>query len=164
MWLLIAVDKNMKKVPPYPPVHWLLTFRNNRCLWFFLVSCFSFISFVQAPRKQKIVAKTFTVDVSSPTENGVFDPAAYVKYLIDHIKVNNATGNLGNAITVEEDGSVVTVVSTAKFSGKYLKYLTKRYLKKNQLRDWIRFVSTKTNQYRLSFYQVTPEEDAEEQE
>lgn len=154
----------MKKVPPYPPVHWLLTFRNNRCLWFFLVSCFSFISFVQAPRKQKIVAKTFTVDVSSPTENGVFDPAAYVKYLIDHIKVNNATGNLGNAITVEEDGSVVTVVSTAKFSGKYLKYLTKRYLKKNQLRDWIRFVSTKTNQYRLSFYQVTPEEDAEEQE
>ncbi|AHY78465.1 AQG_2a_G0036090.mRNA.1.CDS.1 [Saccharomyces cerevisiae] len=114
-------------------------------------------------RKQKI-AKTFTVDVSSPTENGVFDPASYAKYLIDHIKVEGAVGNLGNAVTVTEDGTVVTVVSTAKFSGKYLKYLTKKYLKKNQLRDWIRFVSTKTNEYRLAFYQVTPEEDEEEDE
>ncbi|KAJ4156161.1 60S ribosomal protein L22A [Fusarium oxysporum] len=79
-----------------------------------------------------------------PTENGVFDPASYAKYLIDHIKVEGAVGNW--------------------FSGKYLKYLTKKYLKKNQLRDWIRFVSTKTNEYRLAFYQVTPEEDEEEDE
>ncbi|CCH60749.1 hypothetical protein TBLA_0D02450 [Henningerozyma blattae CBS 6284] len=113
-------------------------------------------------RKQKIT-KTFTVDVSSPTENGVFDPAAYKKYLIDHIKVEGAVGNLGNAISVEEDGSIVTIVSTAKFSGKYLKYLTKKYLKKNQLRDWIRFVSTKQNQYRLAFYQVAPEEEEDEE-
>lgn len=84
--------------------------------------------------------------------------------MIDHIKVDHATGNLGNAITVEEDGSVVTIVSTTKFSGKYLKYLTKKYLKKNQLRDWIRFVSTKTNQYKLAFYQVTPEDEEEDEE
>lgn len=119
--------------------------------------------FVQTARKQKIT-NTFTVDVSAPTENGVFDPASYGKYLIDHIKVEGVVGNLGNAITVEEDGSVVTVVSTTKFSGKYLKYLTKKYLKKNQLRDWIRFVSTKKNNYRLAFYQVTPEEDEEDEE
>lgn len=83
--------------------------------------------------------------------------------MIEHIKVEGHVGNLGNAVTVEEDGSVVTVVSTTKFSGKYLKYLTKKYLKKNQLRDWIRFVSVKTNQYKLAFYQVTPEEEADEE-
>ncbi|CAI4930639.1 ATV_HP_G0018140.mRNA.1.CDS.1 [Saccharomyces cerevisiae] len=113
-------------------------------------------------RKQKVI-KTLTVDVSSPTENGVFDPASYSKYLIDHIKVDGAVGNLGNAIEVSEDGSIVTVVFSAKFSGKYLKYLTKKYLKKNQLRDWIRFVSIRQNQYKLVFYQVTPE-DADEEE
>ncbi|CAI4424294.1 CFA_G0016620.mRNA.1.CDS.1 [Saccharomyces cerevisiae] len=113
-------------------------------------------------RKQKVI-KTLTVDVSSPTENGFFDPASYSKYLIDHIKVDGAVGNLGNAIEVTEDGSIVTVVSSAKFSGKYLKYLTKKYLKKNQLRDWIRFVSIRQNQYKLVFYQVTPE-DADEEE
>ncbi|QHS73001.1 60S ribosomal protein eL22 SPAR_F00290 [Saccharomyces paradoxus] len=114
-------------------------------------------------RKQKVI-KTLTVDVSSPTENGVFDPASYSKYLIDHIKVDGSVGNLGNAIEVTEDGSLVTVVSTAKFSGKYLKYLTKKYLKKNQLRDWIRFISIRQNQYKLVFYQVTPEDADEEEE
>ncbi|AAS51447.1 ACR221Wp [Eremothecium gossypii ATCC 10895] len=113
-------------------------------------------------RKQKIT-KTFTVDVSSPTENGVFDPASYAKYLVEHIKVDGHLGNLGNAITVEENGTTVTIVSTAKFSGKYLKYLTKKYLKKNQLRDWIRFVSSKTNEYKLTFYQVTPEDEEDEE-
>lgn len=93
----------------------------------------------------------------------MFDPASYAKYLIDHIKVDGAVGNLGNDVTVEEDGSVVTIVSTTKFSGKYLKYLTKKYLKKNQLRDWIRFVSYKTNQYKLAFYQVTPEDEEDEE-
>ena len=86
------------------------------------------------------------------------------RYLIDHIKVEGAVGNLGNAVTVTEDGTVVTVVSTAKFSGKYLKYLTKKYLKKNQLRDWIRFISIRQNQYKLVFYQVTPEEADEDEE
>ncbi|CDH13896.1 probable 60S ribosomal protein L22-A [Zygosaccharomyces bailii ISA1307] len=113
-------------------------------------------------RKQKTL-KTFTVDVSSPVENGVFDPASYAKYLIDHIKVEGAVGNLGSAVQVEENGSLVTVVSSTKFSGKYLKYLTKKYLKKNQLRDWIRFVSVNTNEYKLAFYQVTPEDEADEE-
>lgn len=96
-------------------------------------------------------------------ENGVFDPASYAKYLIDHIKVEGAVGNLGSAVQVEENGSLVTVVSSTKFSGKYLKYLTKKYLKKNQLRDWIRFVSVNTNEYKLAFYQVTPEDEADEE-
>ncbi|CCD26085.2 60S ribosomal protein eL22 NDAI_0G03080 [Naumovozyma dairenensis CBS 421] len=122
------------------------------------------IYYIKTSRRQQKTIKTLTVDVSSPTENGVFDPASYAKFLIDHIKVDGTIGNLGNAITVEEDGSIVTIVSTTKFSGKYLKYLTKKYLKKNQLRDWIRFISIKKNNYKLSFYQVTPEEDADEEE
>ncbi|CEP64940.1 60S ribosomal protein eL22 LALA0_S15e00826g [Lachancea lanzarotensis] len=113
-------------------------------------------------RKQKIT-KTFTVDVSAPTEGSVFVPANYAKYLIDHIKVDGHLGNLGNAVSVEQNDSVVTVVSTAKFSGKYLKYLTKKYLKKNQLRDWIRVISVRTNEYKLAFYQVTPEDEEDEE-
>lgn len=104
------------------------------------------------------------MDVSAPTENGVFDPSSYVKYLIDHIKVEGITGNLGNEISVTEEGNAVVVVSNTAFSGKYLKYLTKRYLKKNQIRDWIRFVSVKKNQYKLQFYLVADEEEEEDEE
>lgn len=82
--------------------------------------------------------------------------------MVEHIKVDDIVGNLGDDISVTEDGNKVIVVSTAKFSGKYLKYLTKRFLKKNQLRDWIRFVSVKKNQYSLQFYSIAEDEEDEE--
>ncbi|KAI3403523.1 rpl22 [Candida oxycetoniae] len=117
-----------------------------------------------APIKSKQVKK-FTVDTSAPVENGVFDQEGYVKYLIEHIKVDNIVGNLGDDISVTaESGNKVVILSNAKFSGKYLKYLTKRYLKKNQIRDWIRFVAVKQNQYRLQFYSVAEDEDEEDEE
>lgn len=79
--------------------------------------------------------------------------------MIENIKVDGHAGNLGDDITVTEEGSKVIVVSNTQFSGKYLKYLSKRYLKKNQIRDWIRFVSVKQNQYQLQFYSVADEEE-----
>jgi large subunit ribosomal protein L22e len=84
--------------------------------------------------------------------------------LIENIKVEGIPGNLGNSISITEEGNKVVVVSNTKFSGKYLKYLTKRYLKKNQIRDWIRFVSVKQNQYQLQFYSVADDEEEEDEE
>ncbi|XBW38254.1 hypothetical protein QEN19_003843 [Hanseniaspora menglaensis] len=116
----------------------------------------------KSARKQKI-AKTFSIDVSSPVENEIFDAAEYVKFLVDNIKVEGLKGNLGNSVSVKEEENIVTVASSVKLSGKYVKYLTKKYLKKNQLKEWIRFSSaSKVNSYKLSFYQS--ENDAEDVE
>lgn len=83
--------------------------------------------------------------------------------MIDNIKVEGLKGNLGNAVSVKEEDNVVTVAASVKLSGKYLKYLTKKYLKKNQLKEWIRFsAASKVNSYKLSFYQSG--NDAEEVE
>ena len=85
--------------------------------------------------------------------------------LFRSVKVDGIVGNLGNdiSITAESDNKVVVVVSgNGSFSGKYLKYLTKKYLKKNQIRDWIRFVSVKQNQYKLQFYAVAEDDEEEE--
>ncbi|EMG45168.1 hypothetical protein G210_5260 [Candida maltosa Xu316] len=114
--------------------------------------------------KKSKAAKKFVVDTSAPVENGVFDQEGYVKYLVEHIKVEGIVGNLGDEISVTSEGNKVVVVSNTKFSGKYLKYLTKRYLKKNQIRDWIRFVAVKQNQYQLQFYSVAEDEEEEDEE
>lgn len=121
---------------------------------------------LQTSKKSKSVKK-FVVDVAAPVENDVFDQESYVKYLVEHVKVDGIVGNLGNdiSITAESDNKVVVVVSgNGSFSGKYLKYLTKKYLKKNQIRDWIRFVSVKQNQYKLQFYAVAEDDEEEEDE
>ena len=48
--------------------------------------------------------------------------------------MDNRTGNLGDNITISrEDGKIVVVANGAKFSGRYLKYLTKKFLKKQSV-------------------------------
>lgn len=45
-----------------------------------------------------------------------------------------------------------------------LLYRTKKYLKKQQLRDWLRVVSTSKGVYELRFYNVVNDEAEEEEE
>lgn len=45
---------------------------------------------------------------------------------------------------------------------RYLKYLTKKYMKKNNLRDWLRVVATTKDTYELRYFQINNEEDEDE--
>merc|ERR1712080_717726 len=58
----------------------------------------------------------------------------------------------------------IEVVAHQEFSGRYLKYLTKKFLKKQQLRDWLRVVSTSKGVYELRFYNVVGENEEEDDE
>ena len=44
---------------------------------------------------------------------------------------------------------------------RYLKYLTKKFLKKNNLRDYIRVVATNRANYELRYFQINPAEEDE---
>jgi large subunit ribosomal protein L22e len=71
---------------------------------------------------------------------------------------------LGDQIDIKSVGDgKIEVVSHIPFSGRYLKYLTKKFLKKQQLRDWLRVVSTSKGVYELRFFNVV-NEDAEDDE
>jgi large subunit ribosomal protein L22e len=62
--------------------------------------------------------------------------ASFEKFLVDKIKVDGKTGILGDDIKVTRDKTKVTVTSDLAMSKRYLKYLTKKYLKKHNVRDW----------------------------
>lgn len=84
------------------------------------------------------------------------------KFLLDRIKVNNKTGQLGESVVITRDKSRITVEANIKFSKRYLKYLTKKFLKKQNLRDWMRVVASDKNTYQLRYFNI--HEDAEEEE
>jgi large subunit ribosomal protein L22e len=42
---------------------------------------------------------------------------------------------------------------------RYLKYLTKKYLKKNSLRDWLRVIASNKDTYELRYYQINQDEE-----
>lgn len=48
----------------------------------------------------------------------------------------------------------ITLSANIPFSKRYLKYLTKKFLKKNSLRDYLRVVASSKDIYELRFYNI----------
>ena len=114
-------------------------------------------------KKKKQVLK-FTLDCTHPVEDGIMDAANFEQFLQERIKVNGKAGNLGGGVvTIERSKSKITVTSEVPFSKRYLKYLTKKYLKKNNLRDWLRVVANSKESYELRYFQINQDEEEEEE-
>lgn len=126
-------------------------------------------TFLFSPRqvKGKKTTVKFVIDCTQPVDDKVLDVASFEKYLHDRIKIAGKTGALAaNQVNITRDRTKLTVASPAdlKFSKRQLKYLSKRYLKKQQLRDYLRVVASSKNSYELRYFSISAgdEEEAEE--
>jgi len=113
--------------------------------------------------KKKKVATKFIIDCTLPAEDSLFNCADFEKFLRERIKINGKTNNFGSALSIERgDKNKVIVNASCPFSKRYLKYLTKKYLKKNLLRDTLRVISNNKDSYELRYFQIGGEADEEE--
>ncbi|KAI9714469.1 MAG: hypothetical protein M1820_000430 [Bogoriella megaspora] len=125
-----------------------------------------------AKKGQKVTKKVktdlsdqFIINASQPANDKIFDVSNFEKFLHDRIKREGRTGNLGDVIQISQQGDgKIEVVAHEEFSGRYLKYLTKKYLKKQQLRDWLRVVSTSQGVYELRFFNIVNNEADEDED
>ena len=83
-------------------------------------------------------------------------------YLTERIKVQGKTGNFGKDVSLGLEKNKIVLTSSVPFSKRYLKYLTKKYLKKNNLRDWLRVVASAKDAYELRYFQINQDEDEED--
>ncbi|AQL06785.1 60S ribosomal protein L22-2 [Zea mays] len=105
---------------------------------------------------------TFTIDCTKPVEDKIMEIATLEKFLQERIKVaGGKAGQLGEGVTVTRDKSKVTVTSDGPFSKRYLKYLTKKYLKKHNVRDWLRVVAASKDRsvYELRYFNIAENEE-----
>ncbi|XP_078445227.1 large ribosomal subunit protein eL22z-like [Wolffia australiana] len=108
---------------------------------------------------------TFTIDCAKPVEDKIMDIASLEKFLQERIKVaGGKPGALGESVTVSRDKNKITVTSDGHFSKRYLKYLTKKYLKKHNVRDWLRVIASNKdrNVYELRYFNIAENEGDEE--
>merc|ERR1711871_918443 len=113
-------------------------------------------------QKRKQTLK-FSIDCSQPVDDGIMDAASFEKFLLDRIKVGGKVGNLGDLVSVSREKAKVLVNADTAFSKRYLKYLSKKYLKKMQLRDWLHVIAASKTSYELRYYNIH-EQGAEEDE
>jgi len=92
------------------------------------------------------------------------DAAAFEKFLHDRFKVNGKAGVLGEVVNISREKTHIVVTASIAFSKRYLKYLAKKFLKKQSLRDWLRVVSTSKTTYELRYYNIDEQAEGEEGE
>eukprot|EP00794_Sanderia_malayensis_P015305 gene15305-16882_t len=114
-------------------------------------------------QQKKKTALKFTIDCTHPVEDGIMKVDDLETFLQTRIKVDNKTNNFGDQVSLERGKNKITLVSERPFSKRYLKYLTKKYLKKNNLRDWLRVVASNQTSYELRYFQINNEDEEEDE-
>jgi len=117
----------------------------------------------QAPKsgKGKKPTNKYVINCRLPIEDNVIVLKDFEDYLTQKIKVEGKTGNLGEQVTVSKDADTLVIEAKIALSKRYLKYLTKKYLKKQDLREYLRVVATSKNWYELRYLNVVNDEAAE---
>merc|ERR1711868_329903 len=103
----------------------------------------------------------FAIDYSVPLEDGLFDGTSFERFLLERIKVDGKTGQLGDKVQLAREKSKIFVTAELPFSKRYLKYLTKKYLKKQQLRDYVHVVASSKGMYELRYFNI-PDNEADD--
>ena len=104
----------------------------------------------------------FNVDVSEPVKDDIVVTNEFVDFLKTNIKVENKKGELGDLITVTSKGTMVTVNATIPFSKRYLKYLTKKYLKKIEILDYLKVNAVNKSTYKVKYVKIDRDEENQE--
>ena len=112
-------------------------------------------------QKNKQVLKG-TVACPHPVEDAIVEAASFEQFHEERVKVNGKARRLGGGVvTFERSKSTITVTSEVPSSKRYLKYLTKKYLKKNNLHDCLHVVATSKESYELCYFQINQDEEEE---
>merc|ERR1711971_1231963 len=96
--------------------------------------------------KAKKTVNKFTINCTLPIEDNVIVLNDFTDFLTQRIKVEGKLGNLGSAVTVGKDKNNVVVTANIDFS--------KKYLKKQRMREYLRVIATNKSTYELRYLQV----------
>ena len=138
-------------------------------------------------KKAKKVSHAFTIDCTHPVEDGIMQIGKFEEFLKGAVKVEGKTGNLGKNVStkvfsenffknifcwiltkkfqvaISSTKTKIQVNADIDFSKRYLKYLSKKYLKANNLRDWLRVVADSKASYQLKYFNINQDEEEDEE-
>ena len=66
-------------------------------------------------------------------------------------------------VAISSTKTKIQVNADIDFSKRYLKYLSKKYLKANNLRDWLRVVADSKASYQLKYFNINQDEEEDEE-
>ena len=106
----------------------------------------------------------FVVDLGVAYEDDLLVAKELGDFLRTNMKVNEKKNNLGEDVTIAVNKDKLTIVSNRAFSKRYVKYLLKKYLKKNDILDYLKVIATDKVTYKIKYIKLDENEEAEGEE
>jgi large subunit ribosomal protein L22e len=103
--------------------------------------------------KKEKVYKKFYVDFSEPLDNKLLSIESASKFLNSNMKIDGLKGNLKDIIKINVDEKknkkclLIQVDNQLQFSKKYIKYLVKKFLKREGIVNYLTVLSNSPNSY-----------------
>lgn len=99
--------------------------------------------------------KKYSVDFTNPIQNKLLTLESVQKYLQANMKINGLKGKLGTSILINTDEKkernkntiVISVESNLKFSKRYIRYLVKKFLKREGISTYLTLSATSPSSY-----------------
>jgi large subunit ribosomal protein L22e len=109
----------------------------------------------ETKEEKQINYKKYTVDFNSPVENKLTTLEAAAKYLESNMKVNGLKGKLGKTIKISTTDKKdknkntlnISVDSSLQFSKRYIRYLVKKFLRREGIIRFLTVSSTAPTAY-----------------
>merc|ERR1712050_237239 len=105
-------------------------------------------------------AVKFTLDISQAIDDDVIDQGHFIDFLKTNMKVGGKKGNL-EFVSIEPVHNKVVVNTKVQFGKRYLKYLTKKYLKQQDINTYLRVIASDKLGYKVKFINLQDSGDAE---
>lgn len=113
----------------------------------------------QVKKKEKTYKK-IQVDFNAAVGNNLVSLEAAIKYLTSNIKINGEKNKLADSVKVSSSGEkggqkntiLVQVDHKIKFSKRYVKYLVKKFLKRENINGYLRVISNGFQSYIVKLF------------
>lgn len=104
--------------------------------------------------------KKYSVDFNAAVTNNLLSLEAAVNYLNKNIKVNGLKNKLGDLVKVsstdkkdkQKNTLVVAADTKLKFSKRYIKYLVKKFLKRENIALYLRVIAQGPGSYTVKLF------------
>ncbi len=118
------------------------------------------VTVTRNPKLEK--EKKIVVDLGVAVNDELVIPKEYVDYLKNRMKINGIKGNTGEDVAITYNKGIVKVTSKVQIPKRYIKYLTKKYLRKIEILEFFRLLASDKQSYRLVYNDYDKPEAEEE--
>ena len=105
----------------------------------------------------------FYIDLTIPKDGDLIIVQQFIDFLAANIKINGEKGRAEQDFFLVDKRGKVEVTVNRRIPKRYLKYLTKQYLKKNGILEYFRILASSKNTYTVRYHRNRVEMDEAEE-